>query len=64
MLNNFFPENRAVYEIMWKINVVNPDKSQMTIRRMLFACVISKARIKKVKQSHYRSGVAQRVPGS
>ena len=29
MLNNFFPENRAVYDIMWK-NVVEPDKSHMT----------------------------------
>jgi len=29
MLNNFFSENRAVYEIMWK-NMVEPDRSQMT----------------------------------
>jgi hypothetical protein len=27
---NFFPENRALYEIMWK-NVVEPDRPQMTI---------------------------------
>jgi len=28
--NNFFPENLAVYEIMWK-NIVEPDRWQMTI---------------------------------
>jgi hypothetical protein len=27
----FFPENRAVYEIMWK-NVVEADRPQMTIQ--------------------------------
>jgi hypothetical protein len=30
MLNNFSPENIAVYEIMWK-NMVQPDRQQMTI---------------------------------
>ena len=31
MLNNFFsPENRVVYEIMWR-NKVEPDRSQMAI---------------------------------
>jgi hypothetical protein len=31
MLNDlFFPENRAVYEIMWKI-IAEPDRPQMTI---------------------------------
>jgi hypothetical protein len=34
---NFFPENRDVYKIMWK-NVVEPDRPQMTIRRMRFTC--------------------------
>jgi hypothetical protein len=29
MLSNFFSENDAVYEIMWK-NVVEPDRPQMT----------------------------------
>ena len=38
----FFVENRAVYEIMWK-NTVQPDWSQMTIRRMRIACWIPKA---------------------
>jgi hypothetical protein len=28
--NTFFPENRAVYEVMWK-NMVEPDRPQMTI---------------------------------
>jgi hypothetical protein len=30
MFNNFFPENRAVYEIMWK-NMVKPDKPDHNI---------------------------------
>jgi hypothetical protein len=30
MLKNFLPENRAVYEIMWK-NVVEADRPQMII---------------------------------
>jgi hypothetical protein len=30
MASNFFPENRAVYEIMWK-SMVEPDRPQMTI---------------------------------
>ena len=30
MFNNFFPENRAVDEIMWE-NMVEPDRPQMTI---------------------------------
>jgi hypothetical protein len=28
MLSNFFSENPAVYEIMWK-NIVEPDRPQM-----------------------------------
>jgi hypothetical protein len=31
VFNNFFLENRAVYEIMWK-NIVQPDRPQMTIQ--------------------------------
>jgi hypothetical protein len=42
VFNNILPENRAVYEIMWK-NVVEPDRPQMAIRRMRFACRIPKA---------------------
>jgi hypothetical protein len=30
MFSNFFPDNRAVYEIMWK-NVVEPDRPQVTM---------------------------------
>ena len=37
-----FPENRAVYELNWK-NMVEPDRSQMTIWRMGTACWIPKA---------------------
>ena len=40
MLNKFFSENRAVYEIMWK-NMVERDRPQ--IRRMRVACWIRKA---------------------
>ena len=42
MFNSFFPENRAVYDIMSK-NMVEPDRPQMTIRRMCFARWITKA---------------------
>jgi hypothetical protein len=44
MFSNFFisPENRAVYEILWK-NIVEPDRPQMTIWRMRVACWIIKA---------------------
>jgi len=30
MFNNFFPENRVVYEVMWK-NTVERGRQQMTI---------------------------------
>jgi hypothetical protein len=39
---NFFPQNRAVRKKIWK-NIVQPDKPRMTIRRMRFACLITKA---------------------
>jgi hypothetical protein len=42
MFNNFFLKKRAVYDIMWK-NMVKPGRPQMTIRRMRFACWITKA---------------------
>jgi len=43
VFSNFFPpENRAVYEIMWK-NVVEQGRPQMTVRPMRNACWIPKA---------------------
>ena len=36
VFSNFFFENRAVYEIMWK-HIVEPEGSQMTIWRMRMA---------------------------
>jgi hypothetical protein len=39
---NFFLENRAVYEVMWK-NTVQSDRPQMTIRRVRTACLIPKS---------------------
>jgi len=42
MFSNFFSENRAVYEIMCK-NMVQPDRSQMKIRRIPISCWIHKA---------------------
>jgi hypothetical protein len=40
--NNFFFENRAVYERMWK-NIVERGRPQTTIWRMRIACWITKA---------------------
>jgi hypothetical protein len=40
--NIFFPENYAVYEVMWK-NIVEPDRPQMTIWSMRNKCQIVKA---------------------
>ena len=37
-----FFENRAVYDIMRK-NIVEPDRSQMTIWRMRITCWVTKA---------------------
>ena len=38
----YFSKNRAVYEITWK-NIVERDRTQMTIWRMRIACLIPKA---------------------
>jgi hypothetical protein len=38
----FISEHRVVYEIMWK-NLVQSDRPQMIIWRMLFACLVTKA---------------------
>ena len=37
----FFPENRDLYEIMWK-NMVERHRPQMIKRRMRFACLVTK----------------------
>jgi hypothetical protein len=42
MLNNFFSENRTVYEIMSQ-NIVDTEGPQITIWRIRVACWISKA---------------------
>ena len=36
------PENRAVYEVMWK-SILEPGKSQMTIWRVRITCFITEA---------------------
>jgi hypothetical protein len=41
-INFFLLDNRAVYELMWK-DVVDPNRPQMAIRRMSFACWMYKA---------------------
>jgi len=39
MICIFFNENRAIYEKIWKKNIVDPDRTQVTIkRRVRFAC--------------------------
>ena len=38
----FFPENHAVYEIMWQ-DMVEPDRPHNIVRRMHIACWITKA---------------------
>jgi len=41
MFNNF-PENCAIYEIMWK-NMAEPDRPQATVWRTRLACWLTKA---------------------
>jgi hypothetical protein len=41
-VQQLFPENRAVYGIIWE-NMAKPDRPQITIRRMRFACWVTKA---------------------
>jgi hypothetical protein len=44
VVGNFFFENRAIYEKMWKnIVLVERDRPQMTVWRMGFGCWIRKA---------------------
>jgi hypothetical protein len=49
ILSNFFLENPAVCEIMWK-NIVQLDRPQIKVWRMRIACWISKA-----TNSHFQS---------
>jgi hypothetical protein len=42
MTSQFFPESRAIYEIIWE-NTVHPDRPQIAVRHMSFACWITKA---------------------
>jgi len=42
VFNDFFPENPAVCEVMWK-NKVEPGRQQIPIWRVRFACWITKA---------------------
>jgi len=42
VFNNFFSENRAVYEVTWE-NIVERGRSQMAIWRMRIGCWIPKA---------------------
>ena len=39
---SFFSENRTIYVIMWK-NIVEPDRPQITIRRMRISCWMPEA---------------------
>ena len=41
MFTNFFFDNSALSEIMWK-NIVQPEEPQMTVRRMRMVCWIPK----------------------
>ena len=43
MSNNFFIENHVDYEIMFK-GIVEAERPQLTVWRMLFACWIPKAK--------------------
>jgi hypothetical protein len=42
LIHNTFLENRTVCEVMWK-NIVQPERSHITIWRMHIACWIPKA---------------------
>jgi len=41
---NFSPENHAVYEVTWK-NLVQPDRSQLTLWRMRISCCMLQTHI-------------------
>jgi hypothetical protein len=39
--NNLFLESHSLFEVIWK-NIAEQDRAQMNIRRMRFACWITK----------------------
>jgi len=41
MFSNVFPENRAIYKIMWK-NIVDPGRPQVPLWFMCVGCWITK----------------------
>jgi hypothetical protein len=43
VFNNFFSENRAVYEIKWTNMVLQDKTDENMIRRMRIECCMSKA---------------------
>jgi hypothetical protein len=51
MFNNFFFENRAVYEIMWKC-VLQQDRPQLTIWRMRIAYSTATNTLSRVMNTH------------
>jgi len=42
VFRNVFPNSLTVYEVMW-INVVQPDRPQVTVRRMRIECWVTRA---------------------
>ena len=58
--SNFFPENRAVYEIMSK-SVVEPKRPQIRIWRMRYACWVSKD-TRASKRPHGRAPTHMHAP--
>jgi len=42
--NNFFPESRSFYEIMWKTTVVRQATSDNTKRRRRFECWVTRTK--------------------
>ena len=44
MFNNFFSENRAVFEIVWK-NMIQPDRPQMTVSYSACALHVGQLRL-------------------
>jgi len=45
MFNNLFPENRTVYDIMWKNMVEKATDDKNIMKHMRFACCIMRIQI-------------------